>query len=533
MTARRIASRVERTLHSLQSLAPSPPTTATAQSDRTRRTNAARSVSALADVFEPGVSRRIMGRRTSHPCETQAAAAAATTQGCNKLKLARRVQPTMWTVDFRSTIRQPALTEPKPEQHPQVASDTTEDASATVYEAHVEAATAATATDDAASAEITHVEQSKAIVELAREVEDDASDVEMLAGRTLTSTTSTVTPTAAASAAAAASRAAAGSCASSRTGASSRPRSQRQPQPQPQQRQQLSLASPSPPASPSTPSTSTSASIRERNSAATPATTRSSPRNGTGTGTRYMGYEQSEQFLAERQRNQERREKLTTRQQQLTARRRQDALQSAINKSSTPSSGSTVETRARTPSSSSSAGVSSRVLAFESDPRWLAQCAESQDRRRQLAARHERDAERRWQSPQGCADRSTSRLNAMENNSPSVTSPAVPSRVNAHESDPRWVAHCAQSRERRRELTAKHYQEAARRWQSSSSLQSADSSNVSDNAEARARSVPTGGDVTSRLTAFKRDPRWLAQYAENYARADKVRAARRIKPIVQ
>jgi len=53
------------------------------------------------------------------------------------------------------------------------------------------------------------------------------------------------------------------------------------------------------------------------------------------------------------------------------------------------------------------------------------------------------------------------------------------------------------------------------------------------NAGARMTTTTTASSMTrevaSRLTAFESDPRWLAQVAENRARADRVRAARKTK----
>jgi len=74
---------------------------------------------------------------------------------------------------------------------------------------------------------------------------------------------------------------------------------------------------------------------------------------------------------------------------------------------------------------------------------------------------------------------------------------------------------------RRQELAARSQQNAQIRLNAGARSTSTSTATSSASSATRA--------VASRLTAFENDPRWLSQVAENRARADRVRAARKTK----
>lgn len=111
------------------------------------------------------------------------------------------------------------------------------------------------------------------------------------------------------------------------------------------------------------------------------------------------------------------------------------------------------------------------MSAFQSDPKWLAQCAASKERREQLAVRQQQAAALRQRNL--CElEKKQAKASAVASASvcaahPHLTSTRdVATRATKYETDAKWLAQCAAGAERRRELAARHNQDANSRWRS-------------------------------------------------------------------
>jgi hypothetical protein len=157
---------------------------------------------------------------------------------------------------------------------------------------------------------------------------------------------------------------------------------------------------------------------------------------------------------------------LAARQQQ-AAELRQRNLRELEKKQTKTSAGASVCAGTVHPRLTSTREVAARVTKYETDAKWLAQCAASVERRRELASRHDQDVKSRWRSANGNdGDGDHDRHLDRDDSASTHASGAQQSTAVASENSVvrRVREQQAEGRERRQRLAEQHRLEEERRW---------------------------------------------------------------------
>jgi hypothetical protein len=263
-----------------------------------------------------------------------------------------------------------------------------------------------------------------------------------------------------------------------------------------------------------------------------PQAIRPTPRNSAAA-SRVKAFENDPRWLAQCAAARERREQLTARHAQDAKTRWQSAVRGP-NQSTARNEANHTTTYLRTSASATTSAISSATMSLSTSPSAVSSAS---------AGASANLSPRSLNSSSG-AHSSATPAPVDGPSAQSSTTVAVPS-MRVYSINSKWLVQHAEGHERRQHLAARQKQENRRRWlrpnahcagddyvppSSSSALALTPSSSVvtTDSSSSSPSASSSALDITR-----SSDSRWAARTAENYARAEKIRAARRIKPIRQ